>query len=182
MLRFAYIVSMPGLDPVSFAGTYVNRASMNRIVGVDLEAAGFEQTQEVVESLVGEGYTLFNFCSGFEEADLDRLRDAIGGDVRMACASYFPEEEKKLGDFSHYGIIVQMAGVEDNTGIPVHGDAFETSAIFVKDMAGARTAAKQLVKDGATFIELCSWFDADRTREIIAAIDGRVPVGSCGIR
>ena len=31
------------------------------------------------------------------------------------------------------------------------------------------------------FIELCGWFEEDMTREVIAAVDGSVPIGSCGI-
>ena len=42
-------------------------------------------------------------------------------------------------------------------------------------------AAQKLVSEGVKFIEICSWFDAERTQSVIDAIDGAVPVGSCGL-
>ena len=42
-------------------------------------------------------------------------------------------------------------------------------------------AAKELLDKGVYFIELCSWFDEEKTRAVIAAVDGKLPVGSCGL-
>lgn len=59
--------------------------------------------------------------------------------------------------------------------------AANTHIRFIRDVEGACEAAKGLVADGVTFIELCSWFDAEKTNAVIKAIDCQVPVGSCGL-
>lgn len=56
-----------------------------------------------------------------------------------------------------------------------------TKIMLVKDLDMACQAAKELVEKGVFFIELCSWFDTERTKAVIAAIDGKLPVGSCGL-
>ena len=59
-----------------------------------------------------------------------------------------------------------------------------THTVFIKDLDQAKQVAAEFAKAGVDGIELCSGFDLDMTKEIIAvveAIDPRIPVGSNGI-
>ena len=94
-----------------------------------------------------------------------------------------PAEMEKMGkltDLSTYGIVVVMRGVETPQQLELKCDDCDTTAIFVKDLDQAKTAAKKLADGGIAFIELCSWFDKERTDAVIEAVGGAVPVGTCG--
>ena len=81
----------------------------------------------------------------------------------------------------NYGVIIQMAGVDESCRFELKSPDCNTTAYFVKDMDQAKGAAKAMAGEGIHFIELCGWFKDEQTREIIAAVDGKIPVGSCGI-
>ena len=177
MLKFMYLVNMPELTPENFHGVYENTESHNEIVGVH----SMDMAKELIRQYVDDGFTLFNLCSGFGPEDLAVLKEIAGEGVRMAAVSYTEEEEAKLGDdFSKYGVIVQMVGVEENVPVEVNGPGFESTTVFVKDMEGAKEAAAYLAAKPVTFIEVCSWFKADMVPQLIEAIEGKVPVGSAG--
>jgi len=55
-----------------------------------------------------------------------------------------------------------------------------TYVAFVKDMDSAMEAGRELVKKGVAFMELCGWYDSEKTEQIINAIGGSIPVGTCG--
>lgn len=64
----------------------------------------------------------------------------------------------------------------------VHRGVFETDqhrleVCGVSSIEEGCRVAKDLVEDGCCLIELCGGFGADGTRKVIAAIDGKVPVG-----
>ena len=73
-----------------------------------------------------------------------------------------------------------MDGVEETQNFTLKNDACNTYVRFTKDLDAAKAAAKELEEQGVYFLELCSFFDKARTLEIIDAIGGKVPVGSCG--
>jgi methionine synthase I (cobalamin-dependent) len=59
-----------------------------------------------------------------------------------------------------------------------------THVVFVKDLEQAVEAARKFAEDGVDGIELCSWFDMERTKAVIAAVEAvskSIPVGSNGI-
>lgn len=180
MLNFAFIVNMPELTPENFHGVYENAESHNEVIGVN----NMDMAVSLVEQLSGRGFTLYNLCSAFTVDDATVLHGIVGTDMRMKAVSYKEKEGAKLDaleDFSKYGVIVQMVGVEEPHLLRVDGPDFTTEVIFVKDMEDAKTSASKLVADGVKFIELCSWFKEDMTEEIVEAIGGAVPVGSAGL-
>ena len=79
-----------------------------------------------------------------------------------------------------YGIIIVMRGVEEPTEVVVDKPELYTKAIFVNDQEQANAAAKKLAEEGVHDIELCSWFDKAKTEEVIEAVGGVCPVGTCG--
>ena len=76
---------------------------------------------------------------------------------------------------------IKDAGLAETAAYELKDPVANTHIRFIRDGEGACEAAKGLVADGVTFIELCSWFDAEKTNAVIKAIDCQVPVGSCGL-
>ena len=179
MLKFAYIINMPGQTPDTYSAVYENAESYNLVVGVD----GVESAKDYVKGLAADGYTLFNLCGDFDDEITADIQAAAGADVKIRHADYMPAEMEKMGkltDLSTYGIVVVMRGVETPQQLELKCDDCDTTAIFVKDLDQAKTATKKLADGGIAFIELCSWFDKERTDAVIEAVGGAVPVGTCG--
>lgn len=179
MLKFAFIINMPGQNPDTYCGKYENAESCSIIAGTD----GIDETKKLVKKLVADDFTLFNLCGDFDDAMTAQIRAVTGGDVKIVHSDYSSEEMKKmekLSSLSEYGIIVKMDGVEHPEQVDIKCDDCNTHAVFVKDMPQAENAAKKLRADGVDFIELCSWFDGERTEAVINAVDGNIPVGTCG--
>ncbi|MEG0156553.1 MAG: DUF6506 family protein [Anaerovoracaceae bacterium] len=182
MVKLAFIMNVPGESTEEYQGTYQCEKSTTLVVGTD----GMEQTEALMKDLVADGYTLFDLCGDFDEEMRSSLADAIGADnqtKRVCRADYTAEQMEKLEalpSLSEYGIIINIFGGGENGRIDLLGKGCNSHILFVNGMEEAAQAAKQLVEEGIAFIELCSFFDGEKTKEIIDAIDGKVPVGTCG--
>ena len=179
MLKFAFMIKMPNLEPDKFIATYDNAESYNVVIGMDSKDIAKEKMQEFID----DGYTLFNLCSGFTPEDAAEY-EAMGEGIKVRAAVYNEAEGAKiaaLDDYSKYGVVIVMRGVEESAEVACEGPGFAAKAIFVKGQEEANEAAQKLVSEGVKFIEICSWFDAERTQSVIDAIGGAVPVGSCGL-
>jgi len=180
MLKFAYLINVPGETPGTFSGIYENSESFNLVAGTD----NMDMAKEFVAKLVDEGYTLLNLCGDFDDEVTGAMQEAAGPDVKIRHADYMPEELAKveaLTEFNKYGAVIVMRGVEEPSEVELKSEDFYTKAIFVKDQEQANEAAKKLVAEGVQDIELCSWFTEEKTQSVIDAIGGAVPVGSCGL-
>lgn len=179
MLKFAFLINTPGQTPESYSKTYENAESFNLLAGTpDMDAA-----KAYVKKLADEGYTLFNLCGDFDDEITAQMQELAGPDVKIKHADYLPEQAKMveaLEEFSRYGIVIVMRGVEEPTDVVIDGPELYTHAIFVKDQEQANAAAKKLAEEGVHDIELCSWFDTERTLPVIEAVAGACPVGTCG--
>lgn len=179
MLKFAFLIMMPELKPETFRGVYENKESYNLVVGMD----SIQAAEDIMKGLIADGYTLFNLCSGFTPEDAEMLQ-AMGDGIKVRAADYLPaegEKIEKLEDFSKYGVVVVMSGVEETETVSCSGPDFDAEVKFVKDQEAANAAAAELAEHGVTFIELCSWFTEERTQAVADAIGGAVPVGSAGL-
>ncbi|MGL4483873.1 MAG: DUF6506 family protein [Anaerovoracaceae bacterium] len=181
MLKYAFILNVPGENPQSFSTLYKTADSENLIVATE----SMEMTEDLVKKLAGEGYTLFNLCGDFDDEMTAKLKASIGADVKMHHAEYFPEEMEKLEklpNLMEYGIIIEEARADQMVELYIESKECNARMIFAKDMETAKKAAKKLIEKGVMFIELCSYYDEAMTNEIIKSINGAVPIGSCGIR
>lgn len=178
MIKFAFLMNMPGETPKTCYGEYNNKESHSRIVGIERDAA-----DEYMKKLVEEGFAIVDLCGDFTDEDLERLTKASSGKIRISRAKFLPAElEKmdKLESLFEYGLIVYMSGVEKTEWVEILNRQGNTYVAFVKDMDSAMAAAGELVKKGVAFMELCSWFDGEKTKKVIDAIAGAAPVGTCG--
>lgn len=180
MMKFAFLLIEPGQSPENYSGTYENKESFNLVAGFD----ALEDVKEYAGKLAEEGYNLINLCGEFDDEYTARIQEITGPDVKVYHADYTPEELVKIeavSTINKYGVIIVMSGVEDPEEVVLSNNGSYAKAIFVKDQEQANEAAKQLTAEGMDDIELCSWFDAEKTQKVIEAIGGSVPVGSCGI-
>lgn len=179
MLKYAFLINVPGQTPEEYCGVYENSESYNVIAGTD----NMDMAKEFVGKLAADGFTLLNLCGDFDDEVTAQMREIAGPDVKIVHADYLPEQGamvEALPEFSKYGIVIVMRGVEEPTEVVIDKPELYTKAIFVKDQEQANAAAKQLSDEGMHDIELCSWFDKERTEAVIAAVGGATPVGTCG--
>ncbi|MBQ9060324.1 MAG: hypothetical protein IJ128_04190 [Firmicutes bacterium] len=179
MLKFAFLINVPGQSPDTYSAVYENSESYNLVAGT----GDMEMAKEFVAKLAAEGYTLFNLCGDFDDEITAQMQQAAGPDVKIRHADYFPEQladVEALEEFTRYGMVIVMRGVEEPAEVELSCDDLWSKAIFVKDQEQANEAAKKLAGEGVHDIELCSWFDKAKTEAVIEAVGGAVPVGSCG--
>ena len=179
MLKFAFLIKVPGQDPETFRGVYENEESFNLVAGVD----NMEMAEEYVKKLVADGFTLFNLCGAFDDEVTGRMQEAAGPDIKIRHADYFPEEREKveaLDKLTRYGAVAITRGIEEPVEVEIDSENFYAKAILVKDQEQSNEAAAKLVSEGMHDIELCSWFDKAKTEEVIRAAGGTVPIGTCG--
>lgn len=177
MLKYAYILNIEGLHPDTYTAEVFKTDTLTRYYGVD----NMEETMEVVKKIKEEGFELINLCSAYDDEMTKEVEALI---PRTKNVHYLPAEEEKLDkveDWSKYGVISIDAQLDDIETTVIENPEFTTYAKIVKDIDAACVAAKELVEAGVTFIEMCSWFDEEKTKKVIEAIDCDVPVGSCGI-
>lgn len=178
-MKFAFIAHYEGLQD-EYTAICDKGANYNQFYGVDSIKSG----KELVIKLEQDGYGLINLCGDFDADITADIAASTKGNVKICYADYFPEELAKLDaleNFDEYGVIVIDEGLSETAAYDIKSAAGNTSVRFVKDVGAACNAAQELAAGGSSFIELCSWFDTDRTKAVIHALDGQIPVGSCGI-
>lgn len=174
-MKFAFILNTDGGHPDTYSLSFKGEDE-NYIYGV----TGVEEGVSFAKRLAKEGFELINLCGDFTSEDAAAI-SAVGIEVKNA--DYMPEQLEKLEaleDLSHYGIILADSGVDAPAALEKKDPACNVYVRIVKDEADACAAAKELVAEGVAFMELCSWFDKEKTDMIIEAIEGKVPVGTCG--
>ncbi|MCB6994393.1 DUF6506 family protein [bacterium 210820-DFI.6.37] len=179
MFKYAFIENVDGAAPETYSFVYENEESTSLVAGT----SSFEMTEELVKKLDSEGYDLIDMCGDFDDAAVEKLLKVTKNGIRICHADYLPVQLEKieaLESLKEYGIVIVMDGVEETQSFTLESEACNTHARFTKDLEAAKAAAKELVDQGVSFLELCSYFDRTKTLEIIDAIDGAVPVGSCG--
>jgi len=174
-MKFAFILNTDGGHPDTYAISF-HGDDENHVYGV----TGVEEGVAFAKELAADGFELINLCGDFTA---EHAAEIASGGVEVRNADYMPVELEKieaLEDLSHYGIIMMDTGVETPVKLGKMDPACNVYVRVIKDMEEACNAAKDLVEEGVTFMELCSWFDKEKTEKIIDAIDGKVPVGTCG--
>ncbi len=177
-MKFAFLMNMPGETPETCYGEYNNEKNQNRIIGMEKEVV-----EDYIKILAEDGFGRVDLCGDFTESDVEILTKASNGKININYAKYFPveiEKMDKLESLFEYGIIIFDDGVETTEWLEILNKQGNTYVTFVKDMCCAMEAGRELVKKGVAFIELCGWFDSEKTEQMISAIDGGVPVGTCG--
>lgn len=180
MSKFALIMNVSGESPETYSKVYEIKDNYNLFAGT----GSMEMAAELVKKLADSGFELVNLCGDFDDEITKRFMKTTQGKMRIYHADYFPEEMAKLEaapSLKEYGFLCIVDGLEKTERFALLSEECNTSLMLVKDLQMACQAAETLAAEGIHFIELCSWFDQEKTQAIIAAVDGKVPVGSCGL-
>lgn len=178
-MKFAFILNTNGGHPETYNVNYDISDEENWIYGV----TGVEEGIEFAKTLKEKGFDLVNLCGDFDETMAAEIAES---GVEVCNAKYLPDELEKIGALTdeqlcEYGIVIVSEDIESTKAIDKKDDACNIYVRFVKDTDGACKAAQELVESGAEFMELCSWFDKEKTEKVIASIEGKIPVGTCGL-
>lgn len=180
MFRYAFIMNSRKLTPENYSVSFQNDEFFCYISAVHSS----EMTKELAKQLAEDGVTVIDLCGDYDEQTTQSVAKATDDQVKVFYAKYSQEEAKKLEalpSLNPYGIIIKGAGLSDEwETLALTSDEFDTKICIVKSDEAAAQAAKALVEQGITFIELCSYFDVEKAAAISAAIEGKVPVGYCG--
>ena len=82
MLKYAFLINVPGQNPDEYKGVYENSESYNVIAGTD----NMDMAKEYVGKLAADGFTLLNLCGDFDDAITAELREIAGPDVKIVHA------------------------------------------------------------------------------------------------
>lgn len=179
MNKYGIIIMTEYLDPatsrVDFKGN-----DMTACIGVNT----IDQAEAAVRQLVSEGYTAFNLCSAFDQAMTERLAKAAGPGISFSYVTFTGDEQRKMSQAringGKLGMVILDEGAGQIQSLEFEG-ALHCSFRFVDSLAMASRAARELLIEGATFIETCSWFDDEKTRALISTLaSDTVPVGTAG--
>ena len=180
MSKYALIMNVPGESPDSYSAVYEKDENYELYVGT----GSMDMAAELLKKLAREGFDHINLCGDFDDEITERFIEMSEGKIRISHACYLPEELEKLNklpSLKEYGFISLTDGLEKMEKLELKSDECNTCIMLVTDMKMACQAANELVENGSAFIELCSWFDLEKTKAIIDSINGKIPVGSCGI-
>lgn len=178
MRKYAFIVMMPDLNPAEYRTSCSAGDNEITFVGVD----NMEQAKAVVDELMASGYEKFDLCGSFDESMANEVVDAAKSGAGFSYVTFTGDEERKLNsgdDWSRFGVLLAADGVDRVHEMELPGE-FHSSVRIVGSMDDAIKIAKSLVSEGATFIEMGSWFDDAKSSEIIKAASSEIPMGSAG--
>lgn len=177
-LQYAFIVWMPGLRHQDYQISCEKGTNQARFIGV----SDMQEAAEVCRELAADGVQLIDLCGSFDAGTCQELRQAAPG-PKYCYMQFTGDEAAKLeasDDWSVFGVLIHDAGIAETAAFEIEGD-FHSSIRFVRDMDAACPAAKELIASGATFIEMCSWFDQEKYDAIVAAADTQRPIGTAGL-
>ena len=182
MKKYAFLENVPGLSVDGYADSFDDGEWLSLVAGLD----GVDQGLEYAKKLIADGYSLINLCGDFNEEHVAELMADAPEGTEVHYAAYLPDELRKLealDQYIEYGQII-FGGVEEPVHLELQAPEMNTHTVFIKDLEQAIQEAERFAKSGVDGIELCSSFDLDMTRSVIAAveaIDPKIPVGSNGI-
>ncbi|MDO4394130.1 MAG: DUF6506 family protein [Bacillota bacterium] len=169
MRKYAFIVMMPDLNPSEYRTSCSAGDNEITFVGVD----NMDQAKAVVDELMASGYEKFDLCGSFDESMANEVVDAAKSGAGFSYVTFTGD------DWSRFGVLLAADGVDRVHEMELPGE-FHSSVRIVGSMDDAIKTAKSLVSEGATFIEMGSWFDDAKSSEIIKAASSEIPMGSAG--
>ena len=181
MQKYAFIENIPELSVQPYEFSFDDGEWISHIAGKD----GIGAVMTYAERLIADGYSLINLCGDFGPDHVAELMHDAPEGTEIHYAAYLPEELAKLDaleQYVEYGQII-FGGVEEPVRYDLESPQMNTHTVFVKDLDQALDVAQKLASEGMDGIELCSGFDLDMTKAVIAAvesIDPKIPVGSNG--
>lgn len=179
MLRYAFIINLPGVTPKTYSAVYKNRESYCMVAGVD----GAEMAKKFVRKLLDKGFTTIDLSSDFSEETAVEIKELAGENIRVKHARYTVDGRIKLDftrSFRRCGVIIVVGGVKKAAEYLLSNDQRDTRIIFAGSIRQAKNAARRMLENQVNYIELSCWFDRLRMESVAEAVDHRIAVGTCG--
>ena len=180
MGKFAMIIHVPDESEETYSKIYENHGAHELYAGVKDEKMAFD----LLNKLLSDGYSHLNLCGYFHDDTLNAMREIAGPDVKIQGAKYLPREEEKLKaipSFKEYGFVSYVDSVAEPEYLSILSENGNTYVAFVNSVEMACLEVKRFEEKGIYLVDLCGWFDFDKTNEVIACADVSLPVGSCGL-
>jgi len=177
--KYAFIMNSATQTPETYKEIHENRNSYFLIAAVN----SMEMAAELARELSEKEFTVIDLCGDFDEEKAAVIAEAAGGKIEVGYAKYSSEDLEKLDaleSMTEYGVILMESSLPEIEWSRLECDEFKTTVAFVNSLESACTAAAEMIEDGVNFIEMCGWFDEEKTKEVIKSIGGAVPVGYCG--
>lgn len=175
--KYAFIVMCPGLDPASYRLDFQGR-DLTSYIGV----SDFTQAEALVRELAASGYDAYNLCGAFDQEKAQRLASIAGPGTPVSYVTFEGDEIRKRQSadiMKGLGIIIYDDGIGQIRPFELQG-TLNSSIRFVDSVVMARAAAGDLIRQGCTVLELCSWFNQERTGALIHSLHCETPIGSAG--
>lgn len=177
MFKFAFFCNSTTLTPENYCKELSGTDFKGRVYGVN----SLEVACSAAKRLADEGFDEIDLCGDFDEAMALEIKKSAGSNVEIWYERYFDSEREKLEALSTlnpWGIIIEVgeSWEKDRYSI-LKSEECDTYIACVNGMEDAIRAAEQMVRDGVTFIELCSYYDEEKTKQLIEGIGGAVPIG-----
>ena len=177
--KYAFIVMWPGLNPADYRIDFQGR-DLTSYIGV----SDFSQAEALVRELAAKGYDAYNLCGAFDQDKAARLAQIAGPGIPVSYV-IFPGDEPRKREHADItrglGIIIFDEGIGQIHPFELKG-ALNSHIRFVDSVVMARAAAGDLIREGCSVLELCSWFDENRTGALIHSLHCETPIGTAGIR
>lgn len=182
LIKYAYVENVPDLSSDHYMDSFDDGEYLNHVAGLD----GIDACMDYVKKLIRDGYTMINLCGDFGREQVAELRKDAPKATEVKYAAYLPEEQAKLealDQYIEYGMII-LGNVEEPVRRELAAPEMNTHIVYVKNLEQAVEAARKFAEDGVDGIELCGWFDLEKTKKIITAVESvskTIPVGSNGL-
>ncbi len=153
--------------------------TLAKVIGVESVDMG----REGVEILSQWGVKIYDFSGDFSKEQLGEYEKIFSGEYQFNLMKYLPGQREKLEkvkDLSKYGVIVRNGDIEGYQREELVCPKKTATIYFVKDLEKAKEAIKEMIKEGVEYVELCSYFNLDRTKQLIEEVGGKIPIGTSG--
>ncbi|MGI6732047.1 MAG: DUF6506 family protein [Anaerovoracaceae bacterium] len=180
MFKCAFILNSRSLSPETYSAEYKNEEFHFYMAAVH----GLKMTCELAEQLGDEDFNCLDLCGFYDEKMEARVQEAAGANLKVSHAKYTKEQQEKFNQLEsqkEFGLIIMAKGTENKPQrIEMESLEINTHIALVNSEEMAVKVAREMIQHGIDFIELCSYFDAEKAEAFIEGIGRQVPVGYCG--
>lgn len=179
-MKYAFIMNSGTLSPETYSVLYEDEGNHYFFTAVH----GMDMAQALAKQLADDGFEMIDLCGDYDAEKAEDIIKASDGKIKVNYAKYSEEELAKFNALpvnDRYGIIVLGFGLsKDSVRLELQSNEYNTYISIVAKEEMAALEAKRMAEDGIHFIELCSYFDAEKAGIVMNAIELRVPLGYCG--
>lgn len=180
IMKYAFIMNSESLNPSVYSGVLETSDFKATFIAVDSLELAKEEAAHFAKSGVGQ----LDLCGDYDLTMAKEIGEFAGEELSVSYMTYLPEELEKLSSLpslNHYGILLLHKSFDAaKDRLTLRSEEFDTYVVGVNSMEQAVSAAKELLESGIDFIELSSHFSPAMAKELIAEIEGKVPVGFAG--